>query len=69
MKIIHTEPTHDQKEGTELQVDCCYDSLSSRCLNSINLLILMMHLIPHSATDPYFCYIYIEHLGMDLCCS
>lgn len=38
-------------------------------LNSTNLLILMMHLISHSATDSYFGYIYIEHLGMDLCCS
>lgn len=67
-EIIHTEPTHSQMEGTELQAYCCCDSLSSRCLNSTNILIVMMHLISHSATDPCFCYFYIEHLGMDLYC-
>lgn len=69
VKVIHTEPNHSQKEGTELQVYCCCESLSSRCLNSTNLITFMMHLISHSATDPYFCYIYIEYLGMDLCSS
>lgn len=69
VKVIHMEPTHNQKEGTELQVHCCCESLSSRCLNSINLFIFMMHLISHSPTDFYFSYIYIEHLGIDLCCS